>query len=143
MTGPVSTPFWLSHHTPDEYGRTVALGPLRICARCLGTYPTLFAAIAVQVVAAAPLTWRFDGLWSVGLLLPALVDWSLGRFRPEAGTNAVRIVTGVLLGLALGRTLYMHLRAPLPGWLLIQAVCVTAVGVPVIVLSWRQRRRRS
>lgn len=133
-------PFWLSHHPPEEYGRTFRIGRLRVCARCLGTYPVLFAALALQMATNAPQTWRYDGLVAVGLLLPALVDWAIGRFRPEAGSNARRLLTGVLLGVALGRTLHVHLQSPFPGWLQVQAALVTAVAVPVIVLGWRRRR---
>ena len=133
-------PFWLSHHHPDEYVRTLKLGPLRVCARCLGTYPTLFAALAAQIATRAPLEWRFDGPFSLGLLLPALVDWALGRFRPKAGSNAVRLITGVLLGMALGRTLYVHLRSPFPLWLVVQAAVVTAVAVPVMFATLRRAR---
>lgn len=131
-------PFWLSHHHPEEYGRTYAVGSIRLCARCLGTYPVLFAGLAAQIATRAPLEWRWDPLWSIGLLLPALFDWAYGRFRPHAGSNAIRSVTGVLLGLALARTLYIHLRSPLPLLLLVQAALVTAVALPVIVLTWRR-----
>ena len=66
----------------------------------------------------------------LALTLPALVDWAVGRFRPAAGSNAVRTLTGVLLGLALGRSLYMHVQRPLPPVLLAQAALVTAVARP-------------
>ncbi len=130
-------PFWLSHHTPDEYGRTYAIGRWRVCARCLGTYPVMFAAIAAQIAARAPLEWRYDGLVAM-LLLPALADWAYGRFRPKSGANWLRTATGVLLGLALGRTLFAHLKQPLPVWLLVQMAVVTAVAVPVILLTYRR-----
>ncbi|MBX5481994.1 MAG: DUF2085 domain-containing protein [Myxococcaceae bacterium] len=136
-----SPPFWLSHHPEAELARTYRLGGVHVCARCLGTYPVLFSAIALQIAVRAPLRWRWDGLVAVGLLLPALLDWAYGRFRPLAGSNAWRTGTGVLLGLALGRTLYVHFRSPLPLWLLVQAALVTAVAVPVIVLRLRRQGR--
>ena len=46
--------------------------------------------------------------------IAALFDWAYGRFRPHAASNLWRTVTGVLLGMALGRTLYVHLQKPLP-----------------------------
>lgn len=133
--------FWLSHHHPEEWNRTVVLGGVRLCARCLGTYPVLFAAIAVQFALAAPLVWRGDVALAVALLLPALVDWALGRFRPQRGSNALRFATGALLGLALGRTLYVHLVRPLPTALWVQAAVVTAVAVPVILATYGRQRR--
>ncbi len=132
-------PFWLSHHPPHEYGRTFRLGGVHVCARCLGTYPVLFAVMAAQLGLAAPLTWPGDEIVAVALLVPALLDWSWGRFRPEAGSNAQRLLTGALLGVGLGRTLYVHLQAPFPRALLIQAGLVTAVALPVIFASWLRR----
>jgi len=135
-------PFWLSHHHPEEWNRTYPVAGVRLCARCLGTYPVLFAAIALQFALHAPLVWAYDGVWSLGLLLPALVDWAYGRFRPQAGSNALRTVTGVMLGLALARTLYIHVQRPLPLWLLVQAGVVTGIAVPVILLTYRANRGR-
>jgi uncharacterized membrane protein len=130
--------FWLSHHHADEHHRTYVLGGVRICARCLGVYPVMLAGIAAQVAVGASTPWRHDPPWAIGLLIPALVDWARGRFRPHAGSNGLRTATGVLLGLALARTLYIHLREPLPPLLLAQAALVTAVAVPVMVLTWRR-----
>lgn len=133
--------FWLSHHHADELHRTYDFFGVRVCARCLGTYPVLFAAIAVQARMRAPLEWWLDPVWALLLPLPALADWAYGRFRPHAGSNALRSATGVLLGLGLGRTLYVHLVRPWPAWLLWQAVLVTAVALPVILLSYKSSRR--
>lgn len=131
--------FWLSHHHPEEYNRTYLLGGVRVCARCLGTYPVLFAAIWVQAKLKVPLEWRWDGLWALLLPLPALVDWSLGRFRPASSSNLIRTVTGVLLGLGLARTLFIHFQRPLPVWLVAQLGLVTAVALPVILIAGRKR----
>jgi uncharacterized membrane protein len=130
-------PFWLSHHRTEERHRTYRLGQVQVCARCLGTYPTLLLAIAAQLWAGASLSWRFDGAWALGLLMPATFDWVWGRFVPRAGSNALRTATGVLLGLALGRTLYVHLHRPLPFWLVAQGVVVT--GAVLFVILARRR----
>ena len=132
--------FWLSHHREDEYNRTYVLGGLRICARCLGTYPVLLGCMVGLFAIRAPLQWKWDVPAVLGLTLPALVDWALGRFRPASGSNPVRILTGVLLGLALGRSLYIHVQRPLPTVLLAQAALVTAVAVPVILATYRRPR---
>jgi uncharacterized membrane protein len=132
--------FWLSHHREDEYNRTYVLGGVRVCARCLGTYPVLLAVLVGLFALRAPLDWGWDVPVVLGLTLPGLVDWALGRFRPAGGSNAVRTLTGVLLGVALGRSLYVHIQRPLPAVLLAQAALVTAVAVPVILATYRRPR---
>jgi uncharacterized membrane protein len=132
--------FWLSHHHEDEYNRTYLLGGVRVCARCLGTYPVLVAVMMGLFALRAPLTWPWDVPVVLGLTLPALVDWAVGRFRPASGTNAVRTLTGVLLGAALGRSLFVHLQKPLPPMLVWQGALVLVVALPVLFLSSRGSR---
>lgn len=129
--------FWLSHHHEDEYNRTYLLGGVRVCARCLGTYPVLVAVMMGLFSVRAPLAWRWDVPVVLGLTLPALVDWAVGRFRPASGSNAVRTLTGVLLGMALGRSLFVHLQKPLPPMLVWQAALVLLVALPVLLVSSR------
>ncbi len=132
--------FWLSHHHEDEYNRTYLLGGVRVCARCLGTYPVLVAVMMGLFALRAPLAWPWDVPVVLGLTLPALVDWAVGRFRPASGTNAVRTLTGVLLGAALGRSLFVHLQKPLPPMLVWQGALVLVVALPVLFLSSRGSR---
>ena len=132
--------FWLSHHHEDEYNRTYLLDGVRVCARCLGTYPVLVAVMLGLFALRAPLAWPWDVPVVLGLTLPALVDWSVGRFRPASGTNAVRTLTGVLLGAALGRSLFVHLQKPLPPMLVWQGALVLLVALPVLFLSSRGSR---
>jgi uncharacterized membrane protein len=131
--------FWLSHHHTEEYNRTYLLGEVRVCARCLGTYPVLLAGMVGLFAVRAPLAWRWDVPVVLGLTLPALVDWAVGRFRPASGSNALRTFTGVLLGVALGRSLFVHVHRPLPAVLLWQGALVTAVALPVLLATWRGR----
>ena len=76
----------------------------------------------------------------LGLTLPALVDWAVGRFRPAGGSNAVRTLTGVLLGVALGRSLFVHLQKPLPPVLVWQAALVAVVALPVLLMTYGGRK---
>ncbi len=130
--------FWLSHHHPEELDRCWKLGGVHVCARCLTTYPVLFGAIALQFWAHAPLSHALDVPIALGLLAPALADWAYGRFAPHAFSNTWRSFTGVLLGVALGRTLFIHLQRPMPLPLLLQLGLVTGVATPVILASYRR-----
>jgi uncharacterized membrane protein len=132
--------FWLSHHHAEEYNRTYLLGGVRVCARCLGTYPVLLAVLVGLFAVRAPLVWRWDVPVVLGLTLPALVDWAVGRFRPARGSNVVRTLTGVLLGVALGRSLFIHVQRPLPAALLWQAGLVAVVALPVLLATFRGSR---
>jgi uncharacterized membrane protein len=133
--------FWLSHHHPDEWDRCYLVGKVRLCARCLGVYPTLVVAVLVQLILRAPLEHGGDVAFVLGLTAPATVDWAFGRFRPHALTNPWRTFTGVALGLALGRSLFIHLQRPFPVVLLLQMGLVTAAAVPVILATYRRSRR--
>src|SRR5437764_525046 len=119
---------WLSHHRADELDRCWRIGGQDICARCLGTYPVLFAVFAAQLAVHAPLSAVLDVPLALALTVPALGDWAYGRFRPHALSNAWRTLTGALLGLALGRTLFIHVQKPLPAALLAQLVLVTVIA---------------
>lgn len=134
--------FWLSHHPPDEYDRCYRFGSLHVCARCLGTYPVMFAAIALQLKLRFPLEHELDFIAVIALTLPATIDWAIGRFNPHRFSNVWRTATGVLLGLALGRTLFIHLQRPFPPVFLAQGVVVTVVALPVILASYRRKPRR-
>lgn len=133
--------FWLSHHGPEELDRCWRLGRLHVCARCLGTYPVLFLALLVQGLLHAPLAHPLDVPLAVGLLLPALLDWAHGRFRPHAFSNAWRTFTGALLGLALGRSLFVHVQRPLPPMLLWQMALILAVAMPVFLVSYARSQK--
>ena len=133
--------FWLSHHPDDELDRCYRVGRFHVCARCLGTYPVMFAALALQAILHAPLDHPLDLWLGLGLLAPATLDWAYGRFRPHAFSNPWRTVTGAALGIGLGRSLYIHVQKPLPVVLIAQAALVTAVALPVILATYRRRSR--
>ena len=77
----------------------------------------------------------------VALVLPATLDWAYGRFHPHRFPNAWRTATGILLGLGLGRSLFIHVQRPMPPALLAQALVVTCVALPVILTAYRRNRR--
>lgn len=112
-SGPWAEPFWLSHHTRDEADRCFRFGALHVCSRCLGTYPVLLLVLVAQLAPPfAPLVHPLDGLLLFALPLPAVVDWLAGMLLGWRGHNGVRLATGLLLGTALGRALYLNMRHP-------------------------------
>lgn len=111
-----------------------------MCARCLGLYPTLLLTLVGSFALRAPLEHPLDVPVCLALTLPATLDWAFGQLRPLAGSNPWRTLTGVLLGLALGRSLFIHLQRPFPKVLIVQLVLVTAVALPVILATYRRSR---
>jgi uncharacterized membrane protein len=104
----------LAHHRREEADRCVQLplGPLRIalCARCLGLYPTLVAALLVQAALAPPPLGAAEWLLCLPGLFPALLDWGLGWLGRRRGSNAMRVATGIALGISLGRGAWLYLH---------------------------------
>ena len=103
----------------------------------------MLLALVAQVAERAPVSHPLDLPIGLALILPATVDWAVGRFKPSSGSNAWRTATGVFLGLGLARSLFIHVQRPLPLLLLAQAALVTLVGVPVILATyWRRKNLR-
>ena len=135
------TPIWLSHHREQDLHRTYRLGGLHLCARCLGMYPVMLAGIVALFAARAPLTWRWDLPFVLGLTLVGLSDWVVGQVRPRALPNTWRTFTGALLGVAFARTLYVHFQRPYPPALLAQLALVALVMGPTLLVGWYARSR--
>ena len=110
------------------------MGPWRLCARCTGLYPALLLTFGALAAARSPLSWTGDLLWVLALTAPALVDWSVGVFAPAWGARWLRSATGALLGVALGRSLYVHVQRPWPQMLVAQGLAVAAVALPVLLV---------
>ena len=130
-------PFYLSHQRWDARHKCFNLAGMHVCARCLGTYPVLFAVLAWQLRRPmAPIDHPWD-LWLLFVLpIPALVDWAFGQLTAWRGSNALRLGSGALLGAALGRALYIHMRHP--GTVKIYAFGLVLVGFAGIVWGLRQ-----
>jgi len=126
--GPGFWGFLLAHHWPGQLDRCyqIWLGkkPVWFCARCSGIYPALFVTLIVQFALEVPRSVH-DWLWLFVLPLPAVVDWASSRWGFRRGSNRARTLTGVLLGIALGRTVYMNMIEPFN----------SMVGIQIGVLS--------
>lgn len=98
-----SRQYLLSHHEPSEYHRCYTLQirgrSVHLCARCSEVYPgiavgaglfvtELFAAVHLVLITLLP--------------LPALIDWTVTQVWMRHGLNAVRTLTGGLLGIGYG-----------------------------------------
>jgi uncharacterized membrane protein len=128
-----TAPFLLAHHPPSQRDRChhVALfgRHLHLCARCSGIYPGILAGLLFPLNP-TPL------LLIAVLPLPALVDWALTSFRPRHGSNAVRTVTGLLLGYGYG----LGLSRVLVGRDLSVLAIGAAYGLVAAALLYTQRR---
>ena len=105
-----------SHHPPEQHDHCIPLPlpggrRLPLCARCLSIYPVTAAVLVLQLAGSIDLAWTDP--WLVLLLpLPAVAEFLLettGRIR---GSNALRMATGIPLGIALGRMFARYLADP-------------------------------
>lgn len=139
--GPGALGFLLAHHWPGQLDRCYQtwLGgrPVWFCARCVGLYPALFAVLAAQLVVRIPVGW-WDLPWLYLLAVPAVVDWTLQRLGVRTSGNGVRTFTGVLLGVALGRSIFLNMIEPANLLVVIQLAGLAAV-VMLVELSVRSR----
>lgn len=118
----------LSHHVPAERDRCyapVAFGRrVHVCARCVGIYPGIAAALLAYALGPP----RLVGLPVVALLpAPALVDWAVTAWTGRRGYNPVRTATGFLLGYGYGAGLATLLLEGNPA--------VLAIGVAYAFLA--------
>ncbi|WP_121741555.1 DUF2085 domain-containing protein [Natronorubrum halophilum] len=125
-------PYLLSHHVPSEryrcYSPVVFGRRIHFCARCLGLYPGILAALAASLFASGLAHSSTTALLIVlGFPLPALVDWTVTTFTDRRGYNAVRTTTGFLLGYGYG--------VGLPRLFLAADFRVAAVGVAYGVIA--------
>ncbi len=106
----------LAHHHPEHLDRCLLLPlggrRLAICARCAALYPTLALGLLLQRAAHLPALGLADWLLTISGILPALLDWGLNWTGRRRGTNAMRLATGALLGLALARSIWLYLHDP-------------------------------
>ena len=109
---------------------------MALCARCLGLYPVMFAALALQWVLDLGPAGRVDMLMTMGLAIPALLDWGEGVLDPRTGNNPRRLITGAMLGVALGRSLWLHAQDPQGELLWIQLFLLGAAGVAFLVVRY-------
>jgi hypothetical protein len=131
--------FLLAHHRPEEHDRCYAVGGLHLCARCAGLYPALALVLALQLTG---VVGTIRAQWAVLYLLPmpAIFSWARRRLTGSAGSNPVSTVTGALLGVALGRGIfvYLHDHGSVAFWA--QAAGLVVVVLTVEILGrWKNR----
>ena len=89
---------WLSHHGPGELDRCFTIphggGCYLVCARCCGLYFGLGLGFALFMLDIA------SPVWLAILPLPSMLDWTLYKLNLWRGTNSVRAMTGIPLGVA-------------------------------------------
>ncbi len=136
--GPGIWGFLLAHHHPHELDRCyqfwVGPHPLWICARCAGLIPALLVGLGLQLIWAQP-SGPWDVFWLGVLPWPALVDWGRARLGYSAGRNIVRSLTGLALGLSMGRSAYLHGTEPFHPWVCWQLGLLGFCWISVEILA--------
>ena len=91
----------LSHHPPCDYDHTLIIGRLRICTRCFGVGLGVFIVLMSQWIAGVSIL-TLPKLIPFVLPLPAVIDFTTHELQWWQGNNAIRLIGGFLLGVAVG-----------------------------------------
>ena len=67
-----------------------------VCARCTGVIVAQILTIIAIIVG-----FRISSLYSILLLIPMAIDWSLQYFQVLISTNIRRLISGLLAGIGL------------------------------------------
>lgn len=132
----------LAHHRSDQGHRCLTLPvagtSLAICARCAGLYPALLIGLGLQALLDRGRLGDLDLYLVLAASAPGLLDFGLGLLDPRSGSNLRRLATGVLLGLGLSRSLWLHARDPWEEVLWIQGFLLgTGTLAFLLVRRWR------
>ena len=105
----------LSHHEPKDYNRCflIKFGDKKyyICSRCSGWYIS-FILFWIILLIGIDFILSYKTIILYLFPIPAIVDWSLHRFRIYDGNNFSRILTGFLIGLTFATLLYTFIKNP-------------------------------
>ena len=124
----------LSHHRKGDEGRCLKVRGLLVCSRCAGLYPA--AALTLLTHAAGlRLSPLQDALVLYALPAPALIDWGATFIDGRPGTNTSRLLSGVLLGVSVGRLVFINATTPFVGKV-VSWLCLTG-GLALIALLIR------
>jgi len=75
--------------------------PLAVCARCSGVYAGFLAGALLFPVIRRRLKREFPPAWVLGAaILPAAADFGLARLGVHDSGNALRLITGLIPGMA-------------------------------------------
>jgi uncharacterized membrane protein len=144
-SGGTSAPDWeivLSHHLPSRYNRTLAVRAggrtLHLCARCAGQILGVVAFVALyggRTLLPIPLFEPSTQLIFAFAPLPAAIDWITQTTGRRESTNSLRVVSGLLLAMALTDSLALLLTEK---WtLLLGAALIVGVYLGSLLLVLR------
>ncbi len=116
MTSKSPWKYLLSHHLPKEYNRCFLIKfrnrKIRICSRCSGWYIS-FLLFWFLLLMGSDFLLNYKNIILYLFPIPAIIDWSLHRFKIHEGNNFSRIITGFLIGLTFATLLYSFIINPL------------------------------
>ncbi len=139
-----ASPYLLSHHQESAHHKCYAFSwqgrTVRVCSRCLGIYPGI--ALGIILPGAIPLTPVASIATVAALPAFALIDWARSAFTARKGANAVRTLTGLLLGIAYGLGITL-LMSPARWSALAAGAGYIVVAGALLLLRGRGSRRHS
>nr|MBN2277469.1 DUF2085 domain-containing protein [candidate division Zixibacteria bacterium] len=123
----------VSHHPPCDYDRTFRVGRVRICVRCFGILIGIVM-ILIWSLPREPMEALGILMAAVLLPLPAVFDFTFHELNRSRSNNFRRLMTGILMGLALGLIIRIILDISVfAGINLILYIFLLEFGVAVIL----------
>jgi len=107
--------YLLSHHLPKDYDRCFLIKirgeSYRICARCSGWYLS-FLIFWLLLLFDVDFLLNYKIIVLYFFPVPAILDWSLHKLTRFKGTNILRFITGILIGLTFAMLLHSFIINP-------------------------------
>lgn len=130
--------YLLSHHLPKEYNRCIILKfhnkKIRICSRCSGWYIS-FLLFWVLFFSGLNFFLNYKIIILYLFPIPAIIDWSLHRFKIYQGINLLRIITGFLIGLTFALLWYSFIINPLDVNFWIVSISYTIIAMIIFKIT--------
>lgn len=107
---------------------------IALCARCFALYSTLFALLTLQFLFKGPGFFPYEGVFLIALSLPAAFDWGI-HLLGWPGRLSLRLITGMLLGIGLGRSAYHYIQNPYDEIFWIQLIFLSIIMISFIIVK--------
>lgn len=132
-----------AHHEPAEFYRTLEFrlfgSSLRFCTRCTGIFIGIIATLLLFNFY-ANIPSQFQLFILLFFSIPAIIDWMLYKYEIWNGTNIIRLISGLMLGINYIFLWWRLIRNPFDAIVWQIAIVYSAI-VTIVIISKMKRRK--